>query len=412
MIDNGSTSAHRIGRWAELAGAAAWVAALLIAATATSPLTYDEPAYIAPVAAAQHYGLSFAFLVNYPEATGIVQTIIQWFASPLTGLVPPGVRIVNAFEVAAALIATGWLLRVVSSGDGTFALRLMALPPVWVISGLALTEPSAIALLATSLALVYRSAHATIVPSIVLAVLGGGAFAASVLAKQITLAVSLGVIWLGITQPRWRRSALVAGLTAALLLAPVFLAWGGLAPSIATVLRRGSVFSMHNATFAFGYTGMLSVLIAYRYYVVRPADILVSAAGGLLIAEMFGVELRPLWSVATRVLNGELLWAYEHTAPAAVIGAGLLFVINTIRHFAASTDPLWRASAIGLLAGIASLGAVTYSFSGRYVVILAPLMAVVLHPHQRSDWPSAVLLAAGYICGAVSLMAYLHYLPL
>lgn len=407
-----TAAGRRIARSAELAGAAAWVGALIVAAVATTPLTYDEPFYLAPVAALRQYGLSFAFLANYPEATGIIHTVIQWLASPLTGLLPPGVRIVNALQVGAALIATGWLLRVVSSGDGTFALRLMALPPMWVISGLALTEPSAIALLATSLALVYRSATATFAQSALLALLGGTAFAASVLAKQITLAVSLGVIWLGVTQPRWRRSALVAGITALALLIPVFISWGGFAPAIATALSRGSVFSVQNAAFAFGYAALLSIPVAYHYFVFRRSDLLSSAVAGLLIAELFAVQSRPLWSVATRVLNNELLWVYEHAAPAAVIAAGLLFIINTARHFSATPDPLWRASAIGLIAGLASLGAVTYSFSGRYVVILAPLMAVVLHPHRRHDWPSAILLALGYLCGAISLLAYLRYLPM
>jgi hypothetical protein len=410
VIETIATS-QRIGRWAELGGATAWVATLLIAAVATTPLTYDEPYYLAPVAAIHQYGLSFAFLANYPEATGIVQTIVQWLASPLTSLVPPGVRVVNAVQVAVALIAVGWLLRGSTSGDGRFALRLMALPPMWVISGLALTEPSAIALLAISLALVHRSANATMAQAMVLALLGGGAFAASVLAKQITLAASLGVVWLGVTQPRWRRPALVAGLTAAALLAPVFIAWGGFAPAITTLLRRDSVFSMHHATFAFGYAAILSAVIAYRYFVLRARDILFSAAAGLLVAELFGVESRPLWSVASRVLSSELLWVYEHAAPAVVISAGLLFLTSTIRHFLAATDPLWRASAIGLVAGLASLGAVTYSFSGRYVVVLAPLIAVVLYPHRRDDWLSALLLAIGYIGGAVSLLAYLRYLP-
>lgn len=405
-----SSTPGRFGQGAELAGAAAWLATVLIATFSTTPLTYDEPAYLAPVAAFQQYGWSFDLLAKYPEVTGIVHTAIQWVAAPATGLAEPGVRIVTSLVAGLALAATGALLETVSSGSSLFALRLMALPPMWIISGMALTEAPAVALLALALMIFFRSTiAATTRRSIALAVLAGVVFTLAVLSKQAVLATCTGMLWLAYEYPQWRRPTAIAGIVAAGLLAPVFAAWGGVAPPLATLLQRGNTFSLQHAAYAFGYAGLMGMVLSYGFFVIDRRSAALAAAIGLAISIMLGWQARPLNSVAARIIGTSALPIYGYACAALIVGMGCLFIVSMARRARTNHDPRWRASAVSLLAAIGALGAVTYSFSGRYLIALAPLLAVVLHPYRRYDTMSACLLIVGYLCGAVSLLTYLRW---
>lgn len=400
--------ADRMGGIVEGAGLLAWVSALAIAATSSAPLRYDEPFYLAPVASFQQHGLSFALLANYPEVTGIVHTAIQWLAAPLTGLTRPGVRVVNSCVMAVALLLVARLLATVAPGAARFALRLMALPPVWIITGMALTEPPAIALLAAALWLFYQSRHCRPATAAVLAAGAGLMFAGAVLAKQSVLPVIGGIIWLGWAKRAWLPRAIAFAAVAAVLLLPVFVAWRGLAPPIANALQKG-FFSPSHAVMALGYAGGFCVIVAPAFFAVSLRRTLPYAGAVFVLNAAVGlIQMRPLASIASHVVPAALLPAFDRVAGGIVLAAATFFVATLICRWSEHRDDeVWTSAAISLLLCLGSLGAVTYSFSGRYVAILSPLLLVVVLPYRRFDVVSSVVLLAGYAAGAISLLSYL-----
>ena len=399
--------------WAvPIGGGAAWLAILVIAATSHTPLRYDEPFYLAPAAAFDRYGLSFALLRNYPEVTGIIHTAIQWLAAPLTHLDVPGVRIVNTLVMGAAIGASAALLTIAAPRSASFALALLALPPVWVIAGMALTEPPAIAFLALGLAMFYATPR---VPrhgaGLALAAAGGLTFAVAVLAKQGALAVLGGIAWLAWRRSEWRPAAAVFILVALTVLLPIFAAWGGVAPPLARQLQTG-IFSLKHAIGALGYAGAFLFILApalFQSQLRRAAPFIVAALAANAIFHV--IEMRPLASVANRLLNAPALAIYDQLAGGAVIAAATLLVTAVLSRFRDhAADPIWTSAAVALLLGAASFGAVTHSFSGRYLTIISPLMLLVALPYRRADTLSNLLIVAGQAAGAISLLVYLQYL--
>jgi hypothetical protein len=279
---------------------------------------------------------------------------------------------------------------------------------------MALTEPPAIALLALALAMFYATDRW---PDRWHKIAGGGAaglaFAAAVLAKQGTLAALAGIVWLAWDQRQWRLAGGSMLAVAACVLLPIFMAWGGLAPHRARELQHGSVFSISHAIDALGYAGLFVLVLAPHTYRLR----LPTAIATLVLASAANnifhfVEMRPFASVANRLLSANLLPVYDALAGSAIITLAALFVMAmAVRFRERSNDPVWQSMAIALVASVASLGAVTYSFSGRYVTILSPLIVVVSWPYRKTDrlW-LAIILAAG-ASGLASLLAYLQYLP-
>jgi hypothetical protein len=404
----------RIAVLGEYVGIVAWLAIGALAVVSKTPLTYDEPFYLAPVAAFQQHGLSFAAVANFPQVTGIIHAAIQWIAAPLTGLAIPGVRVVNTVVMACAVGGVSLLLTTAAPGSRRFALRLLALPPAWVVTGMALTEPAAILLVALSFAALYGSQRSRSTANGLAFAAGGGViFAAAVLAKQTALATVGGVAWLALVRPEWRPRALTFVLCAVAILLPVFAAWGGLAPPIATQLQVG-VFSPLHALYAFAYGAVFSMIVARGFFKGQ----LKTAMLLLLVAALFNlsirvITLRPFASAANRLLSGLALQAYDQVAGAILIALAVLFIVTTVVRFKQrGSDPIWGSATVGLMLGLASCGAVTYSFSGRYLLILSPLLLVMLLPYRQLDRATAAWLVLGHIAGAITLLAYLRYLPL
>lgn len=401
---------ERFGRIVEAGGLIAWAAALAVAALSPTPLVYDEPFYLAPVAAFQHYGISYDLLFFYPQVGGIVHTGIQWAAAPFTHLSVPGVRVVSACVMALALAATVALLRQCAAGTTGFALRMMALPPVAVVTGMALTEAPAILLTAASLALFYSSQKRPVSTALWLGFGAGLLFSGAVLAKQIALPVVGGGVWLGWARKEWRPQALMF-VAALVVLLPAFISWGALAPPLAAALSRG-VYSMRHAIFTCGYAGAFAFILARGFYAGQLRKAWPYIVAACVVNAFSGtVGLTPMASVLRLMLGEQVMGWYAHAAGAIVVAAATLFVWTLLARFREHRDDaIWASAAISLFLGIWATGAVTHSYSGRYLAVLAPVMLVVLLPYRRFDAVSSVLLLGGYAAGTISLLSYLQHL--
>src|SRR5438132_537669 len=86
---------------------AALVLYLVAILTTPSPLTYDEPLHLITVPLLKEHGPTIHWLQILPNSPGPLYPILHWAAEPLTGLRPPGVRLVNFVLLLLTLLAVG-----------------------------------------------------------------------------------------------------------------------------------------------------------------------------------------------------------------------------------------------------------------------------------------------------------------
>lgn len=391
-------------------GVAGFIVLSMIAAFSSHPLTYDEPSYLEPVALLPH-GFGH-FLRNYPVVTGVVHCVVQWWMAPLTHLTIPGVRLVNIAWLVLTFVFTAWLGTLINN-ERKFSvdcLWLMAIPPVWTVCGLALTEPPALALMALGLASVIRltkSSPNARVEKLAFAVLGGIALGLSCLARQNLLPL-LAVLPL----LAWRRRKDapylgVAAVAVALVVMPIFYVWKGLIPSYLNWVQV-SVFSMTHLFLALGYAGIFTVFLAPGWMRVQSKHVIPIVALVLTSAMVFPSPF-PLFTSLAGKLPPAITGYYLIFGNFVAGLAGAVFLVATIERIRENLhDVEWTLLAVVMLLTLLSLGKVSYNFSGRYLVVLAPLMVTLTERYRRNSSKQVVLMLVGQAVGATTLLKLLN----
>ena len=93
-------------------------------------LSGDESGYFANLELINRFGINSEFLQHFSGMAGPLHPIMHWILQPLTGGIPPGVRIVN-FGILLIIL---WLVR-----DMQWY-RILGIPMTFVCAGYAMTE--------------------------------------------------------------------------------------------------------------------------------------------------------------------------------------------------------------------------------------------------------------------------------
>lgn len=401
-------------------GVIGWLAALaglgLIFLVATSPhgYVYDERYYIegAKVLVA---GQSLHTLLVTPLETpaGPLYAVLHWSMAPLTALHAPAIRWINLALLAVLIAALARTMRLWALDHPIErASMFLAIPTVWVTSGMALTEiPAVTAISCSALLCAWAMTTATSGARVGIAfALAGVLFGIGILGRQPFLPAVIGFVLIAIFSVRLRWPAAIAAVIALAIPAPVFLIWGGLVPP--AVAFVGSAIKPVYGALGLAYSAVFVLILAPRYLVTRWRVVLpASIVAAILVTLAGGLSLEVAAGVARRLPPVLARW-FQFGSTLVLVASGVAFVM-------ASGFNAWqrREDRVFVLLVLLSVGLaltpamISHQFSSRYLMMTFPFLFLAVQPFFRPDGWAAARLAVGAAFGFASLQAYLSSQP-
>lgn len=393
----------------------AFVALLaLVAGSPTQPI-YDEPYYLEG-ARVLAKGASFREFLLAPLNTpaGPLYATMHWILSPITGLQAPAIRVPNLVLLAMASAAIAYALsRWRLSDPWARAAMLLALPTFWVSAGMALTEMPALAFVSFAIAAVARAmtgpaekSQARVWSGFIVA---GLCLGVAVLGRQLYLPAVGGFALIALFEPRFRWPSTLAAVLACAVPLPVFLLWGGLvAPQVA---RVGGIDLGHGAL-AFAYMSALILILAPAYFATRWRWMLAAGLAVGLVGLAFGGMPATVAPGVAAHLPALLAPLFQLAVSVVLIGGGAsLIMASGVNVWYRRDDRIFVLMVVLMLGLTSTAAAVIHIFSSRYLMTAFPFALFAAQPYFTPSRWAAARLAAGALCGYLSLAHYLQWVP-
>ena len=391
-----------------MAGTGAILLLFVMIALAPPYAVYDEPFYIRYAQLIDRVGLSKEFLNLLPGTPGPLVAVVQYAAKPLTGIAPPGIRLLNAFLFLICIGLCAMAVRASGSNRWTTAaLSAIAIPVMWPGAGLGLSDAPAWVFVSLSVYCLVRWLRVSPDDRRNLYMWGSSAglsLGIAALGRQNSLAIVAFPIIYALAHRRYFSSALVLLVTTTIVVAPVFLVWKGISPPSPLHVNIG--LSLSNGILAFAYIGMFLLLLAPRFYWWRPYWIVGSIAAGIALNEITHVlSFAPMSGIA-QTFGSSMFAMYR----AFVSGAILALALYSITFFFIR---LWenRASAMFALGVVGSFsialsGMFVSGYSSRYTALGLPLFILISDRYSEATVWKAIRIVLGATLGALSLWSY------
>ncbi|GAA0560783.1 glycosyltransferase family 39 protein [Chitinophaga japonensis] len=402
-------------------GSGGYLFLLIITWLHQQPPLYDEPLFIPNVYLFEQYGLSREFLVNIDQqAPGPLYQFIHYPLRHITHLETPGIRLVNTVLLGLMiLLLTAIITHINNTGKKqsfVLALNMMAIPMVWNVSGMALTEvpPMFFATLSV-LFLLYalQKQEHSLVQSILLTLLAGAAAGLAILGRSpfLVLVPAAGALLLyHFRHPRrWMIVVIYAAVALAMCL-PVFYIWKGLTPPQQAFTGAGGL-SFEHGMLAFAYGALITLLIAPRwFYFNKKIPVYLLAAYVLFLVlniTLVRFEFGPLSVTMEKILPAPLMRLYPFViSPALAVIAVYFIICSLLRAWERRTEPFYLYLFGCAMLMLATSLKVTHLFSSRYVAQAAPFFVLLLLPFDRFSYGKCVRLVIGMVIGLLSLETY------
>ncbi|QYM80469.1 hypothetical protein K0B96_07645 [Horticoccus luteus] len=397
-------------------GIAGFFALVLFVGSQRRPAFFDEPAHLRQATEFAPAPTLHDWLTNNDSsAAGPLSPLLFVTMGVRTIERPPLFRIPNLI-LLAAITATlaAYLRRQPVPRPLAGALAMLALPPIWVCSGLALTEIPAMMGVAAALyaadrvgAIEDEKNAETALPVGWLAMLAAGIVVASC-GRQTYLAILPA---LAVIAVRRRADLIPVGAAFGVGIIPiaaVMVAWGGLAPPLLRSWSEG--LAPTHAVVALCYSGGIAFWLAPRLFQShwRGATVSALVAIGLNMAGL-GVHLT-LFTSAQRFLGHPQLSAIAEAILAAVlIGAGAAWVFAVLSEILRRPSRMFIAGALGVLLLCASCMAIKHQFSSRYIGMAAPFFISMLAPWMGFGRWGCMRLAVGMLARFAVLASYFRF---
>lgn len=373
-----------------------------------SQLIYDERYYIETVPLLQEKGFTRDFLISLDGYAGPLYTVVHYFCAPLTGLAAPQVRLVNSFLAVGLVLVLFLILRQLKTRTPLgSSLSITAIPMMWVVSGMALTEIPAMFCVASSLLLLlYALEYDDGSKRVVCAALGGLAFGLGIMGRQTFLVVLLLLPFLAFRYAHRRAELFIYGVGALILPLIVFSIWGGLIPPLVAGDEQG--FAVNHLLLSCAYTGFAVLIINPRWYDFSRRTILFLIVLVIVINLLTQTLIvTPLYSVARRMLTDDFLNLYSIAASGLLASIGVLFLFAAVKNIWNKRDDTLYVFIT--LAGVFVVGTalkITTIFSSRYPATAIPFLLLSAEYDNPNKDAKPLRLAVGALIGIASLLSY------
>jgi hypothetical protein len=378
----------------------------------------DEIPYLTNISLLHTYGLGKEFLVRLEGSAGPLYAIVHYIFEPITNLQPPGIRLVNVFFLGGTIFFLALILRRLNTVHWTFALYILAVPKMYVLTGLAFTEMPAIFFYTASIFCVLKAADTNIGFSTrtVNALVGGICLSLAILGRQPFLLslIALPILFL----KDWKKSLVLVAITAITALAlPVYvlLQWDGWMPpgdkkyypDLPGQLNLRPEFLV----LCLFYVAAAFMIIAPQFFKVKNRKELsmvavAAAVAGVLNFVFHFVSYLPVANLLSKM-------PANIVEPASLF-FGWIFICVSIYFLYKLFEKLMNNTGnLPLLFFIASLVLIciasmriTWGFSSRYSMHVIPLIILIASLYFTNHRFNLVLITAGIAIGLFSLYSY------
>ncbi|WP_133177702.1 ArnT family glycosyltransferase [Chitinophaga parva] len=387
------------------------------------PPLYDEPLFISNMPLFNRYGLSATFLREMDnQAPGPLYELMHYPLQAITHMQPPGLRMVNIVLLWCIILFLaiilkrqynlGWEQALVP------ALSMMALPVVWPVAGMALTEipPMCCAMLSVLLLQRALACEGRSWFLLLFTLLAGVALGLAIWGRSpfLVMVPAAGLLLWQQAQRRQRWIIVCLYVSVGLAMSvPVFLIWHGLMPpKQALVTAEG--FKIWHGILAFAYGGLLTLIIAPRwfYFNRRIAWLLVAT---MLILTLLNITLlhytdTPMTAVVKRIGSNVFVHIFSSLVPPLLATAALYFgVCSLLRTWEERHQPFTLFMLASGFLLLLSCAKITHLFSSRYVAQATPFLVLGMMGFDKISYGKCVRFAIGAGLGLVSLESYFSF---
>ncbi len=405
-------------------GLAGFFILIIITVLHHQPPLFDEVLFIPNVYLYEEQGLTSEFLRNMTnQAPGPLYQFVHVFFKPLTHYQNPQLRLVNVFLLILTFLLIAKIITLISKTRFTPALTIasgiIAIPMMWQISGMALTEIPAIFFGILSLLLfilAMSKEESKPVLGYLLAITGGISLGLSILGRSpfllLGVAAPVFILYKLKSVKRWA-NVLLFLLPAAAICIPVFMIWGGLYPPQQRFVSQGGI-SIWNGILSLAYGAIVVLLIAPRWYIFnkRVLFLLIGGYIVLLLLNYFVLKYTyyPLSITLLKVFPPSFMSFYPYIiAPFLGVAAIYFSCCSLVRLYENRHNPyLVFFLAIGFLLLLSSFK-VTHLFSSRYVAQAAPFLLIACKDYDRWSLSRLFRLIIGIGIGILSLETYFSF---
>jgi len=375
---------------------------------------YDEGSFRSNLELMNEMGFSRQFLVEMRgQSPGPLYQIVHAAAQPLTATRIGPMRLVNATCLLGAILILallfaemGWAGRLASTG------RMFAIPGLWVVGGMALTESPAMLFVASGIVLLVRTLRTpgSLLADVALSAVAGTLLALAILGRQPYMVIPV-VAW--VLAYRAGRRELILLLTFSLFAAVgpllVFVTWGGLVPPLLGGIQSG--LNPYYALLGFGYAGVFTLLLAPRWFQLNrhllAVSLAVIALGVSVNLWTRTVQQLPMASVIRPLLGPGVADVAAVTFPVLFVVFGLYFVASSVINLRArSRDAEFLFFTLSALAIVLTCAKSSAQFSSRYVVQAAPFLMAMTAGFAPAGTSRITRLVVGATLGISSLLSY------
>lgn len=386
---------------------------------------WDEAYYLENVTILNDFGFTKQFLLDYKGPAGPTYAVIHYIFQPLTRLEAPIVRLVNILFLVGTLFLMYKIflnLKVSKTNSIIFSLSTLAIPTIYTIAGLALTEMFAVFFLTVSLYFIIL-AYQNNKNNYLLAIISGLSFSFAVLGRQPIMVLWLAIPFLFIntdklfqfdfSKKKFLEFIIVTAVVSLILPLWVFYIWGNIQPPLVAVFTGGGGLSPTNLILALGYAAIYTIFINPNYFDIKndfsskKELVLVLLVAVFLNIFLLRIEFTPFTSIVSNYLSNSFLFYYKLCCGSILAVLGITFIYYFLKKQLNQKDRLSLFFSVGFVLIIATSIKVTHQFSARYVAQAFPLIILGLNTKRKNvSWTSFIFLLVGGGLGLISLNSY------
>ena len=384
---------------------------------------WDEAYYLENVEILDQKGFTNDFLLNYKGPAGPTFALVHYITRPLTKDSIPGVRIVNIMLLMITMFVIFKifiLLGLTRANSILSTISMLAIPAVYTIAGLVLTEVPAVlffSLFIYFLLDTYKSNKISIVNCII----GGLCLSMAILGRQpfLTVLIAIPILWFSfennkinfkINKPFFYSSLIIIIISLVLPLY-IFTVWGDIQPAIES--HTGDGFAPHHLFLAFGYSCLFSLLInplyfqKIKYFISIKEFFGISVFISVLNFLLIKVSFIPMKSIILNIVPENLISIYAYICGNILCICGTVFIYFLLKKNYKSKNTIKLFLTLCYLVIIGTSVKVTHQFSARYVVQAFPVLIILLNLEKiKINWINIVTLLIGGTMGIISLNSY------
>lgn len=387
------------------------------------PLTFDEVLFPRNVLLMEEVGFGKQFLLEmYDQAPGPLYQFIHYPLKYITNLEPPGIRVVNlVFLVGITVLVYKIGGLIYDDFKLSDSLRIIIVPTIWLITGLALTEIPAIFFMMLSIFFFLladrKYNHSNL--RWMFCILSGICLGFSILGRSPYLMLVIGYL-VFLFYDRSLKNVL--GILTIVLIGlamsvPVFVVWGGLVPPAQVSTGEGGI-SIQHGILGIAYTAITFLIISPYWFKLKKSQLLIFSSIFVicLILNFFVLDPKigiPALSVTISKIVSEQFATnvYPYVIAAFFITLSLFFAYLCLKTLVENRrDKYFVFVMITAALLIATCFKVTHLFSSRYVAQAAPLFILITYRSSNSVNNNRLILYLFYVLGmCIGIMSLLTY---